>query len=106
MDEILSAFGLNFEDITLDERDELERMALVYEQQQQLTLDDVLKGVQAAQQQVMLKLAIEPEGTVNNVHLKARLLNYTMLIDLLSGPMKARAALDIYVQRLKTIKKK
>lgn len=106
MDEILSVFGLNFEDITLDEREELERMALIYEQQQQLDLSQVLLHLKASQEAVMLKLAVEPEGTINNVHLKARLLNYAMLVDMLSGPQKAREALDVYVTRLKTIKKK
>lgn len=106
MDEILSVFGLNFEEISLDERAELERVAFIYEQSGRLSLDDVCKVIKESQQQVMLKLAVEPEGTINNVHLKARLLNYTMLLDLLSGPSKAKEALEEYCKRLKTIKKK
>jgi predicted amino acid-binding ACT domain protein len=106
MDEILSVFGLNFEEITLDERDDLNRMAAVYEIQQQLTLEDVKRYITEATNEVMLKLAVEPEGTINNVHLKARLLNYTMLLGVLSGPQRAREELAKYVERLKTIKKK
>lgn len=105
-DEILKAFDLKFEDITLDERESLERMAMVYETQSQLSIEDVRKGLQECINDVMLKLAVEPEGTVNNIFLKGRMLNYVMLMGVLSGPQKARDELALYVERLKTIKKK
>lgn len=106
MDEILNAFGLKFEEITLDERHDLERMAMVYESQQQLTFEDIRKAIQAAISTVSAELVIEKEGTVRNIFLKARLMNYMMLDGLLSGPQQARDELSKYAERLKASSKR
>lgn len=101
MDDILDAFGLKYEELTIDERDDLLKMVNVMEQQQSLSLEDIRTHIKDSLQEVMLALAKEPEGTTNNIFLKARMLNYSMLLGVLEAPMKARAEVEAYIQNMK-----
>lgn len=109
-DKLLDGTGLKFEDLTHEERQTLRQWAEALSTKT-LTLEDVKSFVSAQILALQRQLAdlSEPETLWQwlfrrrrDMFVKARLRNYLMIQDFLSGPERAKAAIE---QQLQTLKK-
>lgn len=102
LDELLAKLGMDYKDLTSAEIDTLnEWMGKV--QQKSITVDGIKDIVIRMKDAVERELVLEPEFLYilffkflnrKQIYLKARLHNYLLLIDFLSGPDRAKEALD------------
>lgn len=100
MEEILRALGVTYEELKPAELDTVTQW-LNDLQAKEITLDDVRKYIGKMKDEVSLALAKEPEGTMNNILLKGRLMNYVLLQAMLSSYPDAKEELDQYISNLK-----
>lgn len=102
MEELLHALGIeDYEKLSLDERETFDNWISVLQQKGELTPPEIKAYIEKMIYEVAQKLAVEPEGTKNNIHLKARLMNYILLKAFLDGPQAAQQELKNYIERLK-----
>ena len=110
MDEILKALGITWNDISTAEADTLERWVKDIDTQS-LTLERVQTYLAVMRESVSRELAEECEpGFLHflgikhnkNPYLKARLMNYILLEQVLSSPARAKAELQRQLLYLKT----
>jgi hypothetical protein len=109
IDEILSKSGLKIEDLNAAERqtlfDKLQSMAT-----RVLTVDDIRETITQMRDSVEVELAgyTEPKtlwdflfSKRKDIYRRARLRNYMLLLAFLSGPEKARKAIEQSLQNIK-----
>lgn len=93
INKILEKLNLKFEDLTSAERDTLLSMAESL-QRQSLSVSDVKEYLLTMRESVETELSKTDLNTNQDIFLKARLRNYILLESFLTGPDKAKKALD------------
>jgi hypothetical protein len=107
MEQLLSAFGLSYEDLRLEEREYLNNWLAQLEGKAEMRADQVRGFIVQCKNEVAYKLSELPddaEHKLQNIHLKARLMNYIMLEGFLTSPEQAKKELENYIDRLKQSK--
>lgn len=101
MDEILTKFNLKYEDLNSVEKETLTNMMMEY-QGNILTVERMKEHFSSMRDAVSEELSKTLDNTRQDIYLKARLRNYTMIIMILSAPEKNRKKIE---EALKHVKK-
>lgn len=101
MDQILEAFGLKYEELTGDEKSTLTTWLHDVEAKS-LSIQDIQQYVSDMKNSVATQLADTPHfKKEENILLKARLKNYSLLEAFLSTPQRAKRALEQHIEAVK-----
>lgn len=93
IDEILKKVGMKYEDLNSAERETLQNWINTLNQKA-ITLGSVKDYISAMRDSVENELAKTGHENRQDIYLKARLRNYLLLLGFLTGPEKAKQALD------------
>jgi len=102
MDRILEEYGLNYEDLNIEERNTYQQQAFNLKN---ITVEDIITYIRDMKNAVALQLTDVPDDKEHgdlNSKLKARLKNYILQEAFLTAPDKAEKALR---ESLKNVKK-
>lgn len=93
LDKLLSKRGLKWEDLTPEEREYASQLVNSV-QKAQITVEDIRSFISASRDTLILEVSKHDTGSKEDLLIKARIRNYTMLLGFLSGPEKAKKALE------------
>lgn len=102
IDEILSKFHVKYEDLSAIEKETLNSL-LNAVQTQTLTTEKIKEAIGTMKRSVeneLTDLIKNNHSKEQDIFLKARLRNFMLLEDMLSGPDKAKRALEIAIANL------
>lgn len=97
---LLDRFNVKYEDLTTAEKDTLEQWSKALASKE-LTLSDVKDHIRVLIEGVERELANYNLDKNQDLFLKARLKNYLMISDFLTGPDKAKKYIEQSIQNLK-----
>ena len=97
---LLDKFGVKYEDLTTAEKDTLNQWSKALASTE-LTLSDVKDHIRALIEAVERELATYNLNKDQDLFLKARLKNYLMISDFLTGPDKAKKYIEQSIQNIK-----
>jgi hypothetical protein len=97
---LLDKFGVKYEDLTTAEKDTLQEWTKALASKE-LTLADVKDHIRALIEAVERELANYNLNKDQDLFLKARLKNYLMISDFLTGPDKAKKYIEQSISNLK-----
>lgn len=97
---LLEKFGVKYEDLTTAEKDTLQEWTKALASKE-LTLNDVKDHIRALIEAVERELANYNLKRDQDLFLKARLKNYLMISDFLTGPDKAKKYIEQSIQNIK-----
>ena len=97
---LLDKFGVKYEDLTTAEKDTLQEWTKALASKE-LTLADVKDHIRALIEAVERELATYNLKRDQDLFLKARLKNYLMISDFLTGPDKARKYIEASLENIK-----
>jgi hypothetical protein len=97
---LLDKFNIKYEDLTTAEKDTLQGWATALDKKE-LTLPDVKDHIRTLIEAVERELANYNLQKDQDLFLKARLKNYLMISDFLTGPDKAKKYIEQSIQNIK-----
>ena len=100
IDELLKKYGLKYEELTPDERTTFHSM-LDAIQEKSLSVEKIKEFVTNMKYAVEQEIVKTTNGSKQDFFLKARLKNYMLLEAFLSGPEKAKKALELSLSQVK-----
>lgn len=92
-DILLKKYGLKYEDLNPVEKESFHNMVDSVKQGQ-LTLEKVKDYLHAMRDSLLLEMSSYDTGTKQDLFIKARIRNYTLLISLFETPEKAQKSLE------------
>jgi hypothetical protein len=100
LSQLLDKFGVKYEDLTTAEKDTLQEWTKALASKE-LTLVDVKDHIRSLIEAVERELATYNLKRDQDLFLKARLKNYLMISDFLTGPDKAKKYIEQSLQNIK-----
>ena len=99
-DALLKKYGLKYEDLNHEERETF-NVQVTSIQQGQLTLDKLEDSITRMRESCILEMSNYQNGTKQDIFLKARIRNYTVILSLFQGAEQARKALEQLLSGMK-----
>jgi hypothetical protein len=92
-DALLKQFGLKYEDLNAVERETFNNQVNAI-QQGQLTLEKLKENITTMRESLILEMSTHDTGSKQDLFVKARIRNYSLILSLFDGAEKARKALE------------